>query len=352
MPTIISNSNNNSFDPNLFFKQLNDASNDKLPLMMYNAYIKSIIGYNATSIDTLIDGLSDSMKNALVIDEQSIDPKIITINDLKNKLKNVPKYNGVFRKLHAIKFAPKRKEYLDIAGFKNPKIIIQEGRDFTIVTETIHKDDSKNIGVIIKDNNKDIKIEDSLYTKSKYMGGGDIYYQKYLKYKNKYLSLKNQIGGVLPAGRRLTIYDRRLSRNIVGLDENNATITKKFAEKVLDNTIRHQIMPDNKIMFIFKSDLIGFIRNTNRKTLFVNGIPYVLLASPLPDNIDNLQNERLVVHCTDLKSDSILLSELLNEMHINGVNHSNFYISIISHNHQNSKLIIDPIPYDWHWEYE
>jgi len=191
MPVLISNLIKKSIDSNLFFKQLEDASNDNLPLIMYNSYLKSIIGYDATSIDTLIDGLSDLMKDELIEYKRLVNPSIITIADLKNDLKSIPKYNGVFRKLKDIKYVPKKQEYLQINGFKKPNIIIQEGRDFTIIKETIHKDDSKNIGVIMKDNKKDIKIEDDLNSKIRYMGGVDIYYQKYLKYKNKYLSLKN-----------------------------------------------------------------------------------------------------------------------------------------------------------------
>jgi len=360
MPTIISNQNNNSFNANLFFKQLENASNDKLSLVMYNAYIKSIIGYNATSIDTLIDGLSDSMKDALVADDRSVDPSIVTIDDLKNKLKNIPKYNGVFRKLHAMKFAPKKKEYLDIAGFKKPKVIIQEGRDFTIITETVNKDDSKNIGVIIKDHSKDIKIEDSLNTKAKYMGGGDIYYEKYLKYKNKYLRLKNQIGGALPTGRKLTYYNPRPAvRSITGynLAIGNATITRSFAQKVLDNTIKHEIKYTSntirKIMFIIKTNEFGFIRGTNRQTLMADGCPYIHLVEPLPENVTHIHdNERLAVHITDCGSNSILLSELLHEMGLDNLNYENFFIKVRRNNPQSSLIELWEEPYDWHWDYE
>ena len=76
-------------------------------------------------------------------------------------------------------------------------------------------------------------------------------YEKYLKYKNKYLRLRNQIGGVLPRGRKLTFYDPRLPiRGITGynLPAGNATITRSFADRVLNNTIQHEVIYANNIV--------------------------------------------------------------------------------------------------------
>jgi hypothetical protein len=95
MPVLISNLIKKSIDSNLFFKQLEDASNDNLPLIMYNSYLKSIIGYDATSIDTLIDGLSDLMKDEL---KSRVTILINKNPELKNELETILEtlsYNNV-----------------------------------------------------------------------------------------------------------------------------------------------------------------------------------------------------------------------------------------------------------------
>ena len=75
---------------------------------------------------------------------------------------------------------------------KDSKIIIPNGRNMTILKQTLHKDESKNISLIFKDGDKTNKsslimgkgIDERL------LGGGDNYYEKYMKYKAKYLALK------------------------------------------------------------------------------------------------------------------------------------------------------------------
>ena len=81
-------------------------------------------------------------------------------------------------------------EYLDIYGIDKPKVIIREGQPFTVVKETRNKDDNKNIGVILKKNY--VEIANGLNSRINQLGGDNDYYYKYLKYKIKYLDLKNQ----------------------------------------------------------------------------------------------------------------------------------------------------------------
>ena len=92
----------------------------------------------------------------------------------------------------------KKQDIINIYGFEKPKVIIQEGRNFLIVKESKNKKDTDNLGVVINDkkendinelkitNNIDCKIKNNKF-------GGDLFYNKYLKYKNKYLKLKNKL---------------------------------------------------------------------------------------------------------------------------------------------------------------
>ena len=91
----------------------------------------------------------------------------------------------------------KKKKYdFNISGFKEPKIIIQEGRNFTIVKETRNKNDKDNLGVVITENGEtEVKVMNNINQDFEpRMAGGDAhYYDKYMKYKIKYLALKKQI---------------------------------------------------------------------------------------------------------------------------------------------------------------
>ena len=101
-------------------------------------------------------------------------------------------------------------DILNISGFKDPKIVTQNGRSFMIIKEgrkiktfndfknfkdRKEKDKNKDIGLVLNKVDDAIKIgiedniTDKLYNKS-YFGGGDNYYNKYLKYKKKYIELK------------------------------------------------------------------------------------------------------------------------------------------------------------------
>jgi len=91
----------------------------------------------------------------------------------------------------------KKKKYdFNISGLKEPKIIIQEGRNFTIVKETRSKNDKDNLGVIINEGDEtEIKVMNNLNQDFEpRMAGGDAnYYGKYMKYKIKYIELKAQL---------------------------------------------------------------------------------------------------------------------------------------------------------------
>jgi hypothetical protein len=101
-------------------------------------------------------------------------------------------------------------DILNISGFKDPKIVTQNGRSFMIIKEgrkiktfndfknfkdRKEKDENKDIGLVFNKVGDDIKlgiednISDKLYNKS-YFGGDNSYYNKYLKYKTKYIELK------------------------------------------------------------------------------------------------------------------------------------------------------------------
>jgi hypothetical protein len=90
---------------------------------------------------------------------------------------------------------------MDINGMEKPQIIIREGQNFTIVKETKNKNDEKNIGVIKTKNidglEIDVRTDINEFLKYKKIIGGEYnnilkinYYKKYLKYKIKYLNLK------------------------------------------------------------------------------------------------------------------------------------------------------------------
>jgi len=85
---------------------------------------------------------------------------------------------------------------IKIYGMVRPQIIIQEGRSFTAIKETINSDDEKNLALIFKPTsdgqNKEYTIRNNIKYKINQLGGDD-YYAKYLKYKNKYIALKKKI---------------------------------------------------------------------------------------------------------------------------------------------------------------
>jgi len=78
---------------------------------------------------------------------------------------------------------------------KDSKIIIPNGMNMTIIKQTLHKDDSKNLAVVMKNadskNEAQLLVTKGIEGRIDMLGGGsDGYYKKYLKYKNKYISLK------------------------------------------------------------------------------------------------------------------------------------------------------------------
>jgi hypothetical protein len=85
-----------------------------------------------------------------------------------------------------------------IVNLEKPKIILQEGRKFLVIKQSKYSNDEKNIGVVIRNKDYGINltvtnnINDQL-NKNQLGGNNDFYYQKYLKYKSKYLELKNKL---------------------------------------------------------------------------------------------------------------------------------------------------------------
>ena len=87
---------------------------------------------------------------------------------------------------------------LTVDGIRKPEVIIPNGRGFMVVKESLYEDDRNNVGLIFQDRKKNQDIEPIIVTtglekKIEQMGGSQKNYNKYLKYKNKYLQLKNQL---------------------------------------------------------------------------------------------------------------------------------------------------------------
>ena len=87
---------------------------------------------------------------------------------------------------------------LIVDGIRKPEVIIPNGRGFMVVKESLYEDDRNNFGLIFPDRKKDQEKEPIIVTtglekKLEQMGGSQKNYNKYLKYKNKYLQLKNQL---------------------------------------------------------------------------------------------------------------------------------------------------------------
>ena len=87
---------------------------------------------------------------------------------------------------------------LTVDGIRKPEVIIPNGRGFMVVKESLYEDDRNNVGLIFQDRKKNQDIETIVVTtglekRIEQMGGSQKNYNKYLKYKNKYLQLKNQL---------------------------------------------------------------------------------------------------------------------------------------------------------------
>ena len=127
---------------------------------------------------------------------------------------------------------------VDIYGFKNPKLILESGRNFMVVKEAKkektfrefknkrdwnirdwkNENEKKDIGIVLtKEKLPDVTIDPTLdlkftgkipddykinmdikdnitdLLKNNMLGGSNNYYDKYIKYKNKYIELKKSI---------------------------------------------------------------------------------------------------------------------------------------------------------------
>lgn len=85
---------------------------------------------------------------------------------------------------------------LTVDGIRKPEVIIPNGRGFMVVKESLYEDDRNNVGLIFQDRKKNQDIEPIIVTtglekRIEQMGGSQKNYNKYLKYKNKYLQLKS-----------------------------------------------------------------------------------------------------------------------------------------------------------------
>jgi hypothetical protein len=98
------------------------------------------------------------------------------------------------------------------------------------------------------------------------MAGKDLYYDKYLKYKNKYLNLnlKNQIGG-----------------NWVVNSDNNT-----YTASITDKDIQYKISLEYKINN-YKEHSLSISINSN------NGINIIFILNYYPDNTGEIKNRSL-----------------------------------------------------------
>ena len=85
------------------------------------------------------------------------------------------------------------KTNIQIYGIKQPKVIMAHNQPHIAIKETVNIDAKKNIALLFPDGNTNnivVGNENDIADKITYQLGGDGYYAKYLKYKQKYLRLK------------------------------------------------------------------------------------------------------------------------------------------------------------------
>jgi len=189
--------------------------------------------------------------------------------------------------------------------------------------------------------------------------------QKYLKYKAKYLALKKQIGGDLPAGRKLIEYDQNTNSIVrYNIQPNNAVISRYLVRQALQGEFAKISINANKIMIIIRSTDLYFIQNTNRKILkYDDG--YIVFENSIDATVKNIYyNERLTNIITMFNEDEILLSELLTYLRLHGdlyphlnelityirehdVDHDNFFIKVENMDPNYPVLGIDEVEQDW-----
>jgi hypothetical protein len=93
--------------------------------------------------------------------------------------------------LKDMKNLPKRRD-ITIYGLRQPQVIMRHNQDFIAIKETAFEDKRKNTGVLFPNGNTGkivIGTERDIDREINQLGG-DVYYGKYMKYKQKYLRLK------------------------------------------------------------------------------------------------------------------------------------------------------------------
>ena len=152
-------------------------------------------GGNTSALDLLVSNLMSGTQP--------------TINTLEvPTIPNIDNTNLLFSN----SFLKENKNKAYIQGLRIPKIKLEEHQDYIAYKESVYLDDKKNVGIVFpdlknmdkmivtNDVNKEInKIKNDFDTPTvgtgifvgKSMGGGGVnYYEKYMKYKLKYLRLK------------------------------------------------------------------------------------------------------------------------------------------------------------------
>lgn len=86
------------------------------------------------------------------------------------------------------------KDNIEIYGLRQPRVKMAHNQDYISIEESAFKNKDKNIGFLFpKGRTNEILFgtERQIENKINQLGGDEYYYKKYMKYKLKYLSLKD-----------------------------------------------------------------------------------------------------------------------------------------------------------------
>jgi hypothetical protein len=203
------------------------------------------------------------------------------------------------------------------------------------------------------------------------------YYEKYLKYKQKYLNLKNNIGGGEPEGKV-----DNLEEKIDNLEEkidNHTDIDKKKYKKydlktsktVIDKDIAENIL-NKRIKYIINDNMITFEINLNDNEgvqIYNNHLIFVNCVVKLSNEYKNEMNKEKILNLlldtkitgTHIKSyyeddevEGILLEDLLKELGIMdknisiekfGLKFDYIKSKVLKYNNNHKNIEIEPYDY-------
>ena len=118
---------------------------------------------------------------------------------------------------------------------------------------------------------------------------------------------------------------------VLDLTGNQSVLSYYFAQCVINGNVPYEIT-DGKIMFTLPKNMTHVSNYDNRVTL-MNGNNMISVLDPNIDNIDQYVNERLAKHCIqswDMNEyNGVTLEDLLNCLHVNGLDTSQFYVRVM-----------------------